>query len=106
MFEVTATVRNAMGIHCRPSAVIAREARDCACDLEVIAPTGRCDPRSILDLIALGLAEGTPVTLRVSGHGEEAVAAKFVELFERHFDFEPDPDSISPLRKPVSGGAA
>lgn len=98
MVEVTATIRNAMGIHCRPSAVIVRETRELPCDLELEAPQGRCDPRSIIALIALGLAAGTVVKLRVSGTEEAAVAGRVAELFERNFDFEPMPGSLSPLR--------
>jgi phosphotransferase system HPr (HPr) family protein len=106
MVEVIATVRNTMGIHCRPSAIIVKATQDFDGDLEVVSPDGRCNPRSILELIAMGLSEGTTVMIRVSGPEEEKVAPRFVELFERHFDFPPDPNSISPLRNPPPSGAS
>ncbi len=106
MVKTSAIIRNSMGIHCRPSAVIVKETRDFRGELEVISPNGHCDPRSIMDLISLGLAEGTQVELRVRGAGEKAFARKLVELFERHFDFPPDPGSISPLRNSVPAGGA
>jgi phosphotransferase system HPr (HPr) family protein len=99
MVEVVATIRNAMGIHCRPSATIVREARIFEGDIEVIAPGGTCDPRSIMGLISLALTEGTIVTIRLSGSGSKEFAPKIVELFERHFDFTPNPDTPSPLRR-------
>lgn len=106
MVKTTAIIRNGMGIHCRPSAVIVKETRDFRGELEVIAPNGRCDPRSIMDLISLGLAEGTQIELRIHGRSEKKFAPKLVELFERHFDFPPDPASTSPLRKGASTSAA
>ena len=89
MVEIRAVIKNAMGIHCRPSAIIVKEAREFSGSLEVVAPEGRCDPRSILDLISLCLTEGTTVTLRVSGRDETNFAQKLSELFERRFDFPP-----------------
>lgn len=96
MVEVTAIVKNGMGIHCRPSAVIVKETMEYPGEIVVIAESGSCDPRSILNLIALGLGEGTAVTLRVSGEDEEAFARKLVALFERHFDFPPREDGMPP----------
>lgn len=106
MVEVTAVIRNTMGIHCRPSAVIVKESRAFRGEIDVVAPDGHCDPRSILDLISLGLAEGAPVTIRVCGPGEKKFAPKLAELFERHFDYPPDADSSSPLRNAPPIGAA
>jgi phosphotransferase system HPr (HPr) family protein len=89
MIELTATVRNAHGIHCRPSAAIVKAVTGYPGDIEVIAESGTCDPRSIMGLIALGLAEGAAITIRVSGPEEEAQCRRLVELFELHYDFPP-----------------
>ena len=106
MVEVTATVRNAMGIHCRPSAVIVKESRAFRGNLEVISAHRRCDPRSIMGLISMGLAQGESVTIRLSGRGEKSFAPRVVELFERRFDFSPDAHSVSPLRQPSPLGSS
>ncbi len=89
MFERTATVRNAAGIHCRPSAMIIKAASQYEGQIEVSTDTGDVDLRSMLALVALGLDEGSAVTIRVSGPDEEAFCGQLVELFERHFDFPP-----------------
>lgn len=89
MVELTATVRNAHGIHCRPSAAIVKAVTGYPGEIEVTAESGRCDPRSIMGLIALGLAEGAAVTIRVDGPEEEATARRLAELFETHYDFPP-----------------
>ncbi|MCS6772300.1 MAG: HPr family phosphocarrier protein [Kiritimatiellae bacterium] len=87
-----AIVRNAAGIHCRPSACIVKAVIGYPGEIRVLSPNGECDPRSIIALISLGLEEGTPVTIRVEGPDEEEQCRRLVELFETHFDF--------PERKP------
>lgn len=106
MVETYAIIRNAMGIHCRPSAIIVRECRGFRGEAELHAEGRSCDPRSMVGLISMGLAEGTTVRIRVSGRGEKAFAEKLVELMERKFDFPPDPGSASPLRNAAPIGAA
>lgn len=89
MFTRTATVKNAMGIHCRPSAVIVKELRDCPCDVTFTANGGECDPKSILGLLAMGLAPGDEVSIRVSGEDESRWGLLAVDLIERVYDFPP-----------------
>lgn len=89
MVTVTATVRNDYGIHVRPSAVIAKEARDYPGTIEVTtAGGGHAEARNLLGLIGLGLTKGATVTLAVSGPDEEKTAARMAELFASHFDFQ------------------
>lgn len=95
-----------MGIHCRPSAVIVKEARFFRGNLEVVSAERRCDPRSIMGLISMGLAPGERVIIRLDGQNERQFAPKFVELFERRFDFPPDAQSVSPLRQPPPLGSS
>ena len=87
MIEKKAIIRNSAGIHCRPSAVIVTEVIAYAGEVRVECEAGRANLRSLLDLVALGLEEGTPIRIQVSGPDEEAFCARLVELFERHFDF-------------------
>lgn len=89
MVELAATIRNAHGIHCRPSAAIVKALTGYTGDVQVSTDGGSCDPRSIMGLLALCLHEGTPVTVRVEGPEEEAVARRVVELLEMHYDFPP-----------------
>ncbi len=93
MVRRTATVKNANGIHCRPSAVIIKEAEAFPGTIAVTAPDGsQSDLHSIIGLLAMGLETGAMVQIAVDGPGEEAFADKLVELFERHFDFPPRGD--------------
>ncbi len=89
MIELTATVQNEMGIHCRPSAAILNATKDYPGDITVTAPAGEARLKSVLELISLGLIQGTDVTVSVSGPDEEGMCRTLVELFETHFDFPP-----------------
>lgn len=89
MHRVTATVQNAQGIHCRPSTVIVKEALAYDGKVTVAGEAGSCDLRSVLGLMTLGLKQGSPVEISVTGPDEAAVAEKLAALFERNFDFPP-----------------
>lgn len=87
MTEREALVRNDAGIHCRPSTAIVEAMRDYAGELSVEAGGESTDLRSVMGLMALQLASGSRVRVRVDGPDEETVAAKLVELLETRFDF-------------------
>ena len=89
MKSCNVVIRNAHGIHCRPSAVIIKEAERHGCDIELIRGDGRCDCRSMMGLLSMNLHEGAEAELRCSGPEEEKVLAIMSELFETHFDFPP-----------------
>jgi len=96
MVERTATIQNAQGIHCRPSAVIVKAMQGFEGEVRILTDEGDCDPRSIMALLALGLQPGTRVRVEVEGDGEEAVAQQLVELLETHFDFPPRTEGEKP----------
>ncbi len=89
MFEAKATIRNEVGIHCRPSAILIKEGSAYAGKILVTAESGTCTLTSALECIMLGLEKGTEVSIQVTGPDEEAFGNKLVELFETHFDFPP-----------------
>jgi len=82
-----AVIRNGQGIHCRPSAVIVKEARTFTSDIEIISNTGSGDPRSAIELLSLGLEKGKPVKVRATGPDAQACCDRLVELLETEFDF-------------------
>jgi phosphocarrier protein HPr len=87
MIEKSATIQNAAGIHCRPSAVIVTAVIAYEGTVCLVCDEGNVDLRSLLSLVSLGLEPGRTVRLRVSGPDEEAFCERLVEMFERHFDF-------------------
>ncbi|MCU0857501.1 MAG: HPr family phosphocarrier protein [Pontiellaceae bacterium] len=87
MIKTTAIINNEAGIHCRPTALITQASADFKSVVTVTSPAGNCRLGSALDLMILGLAKGTKITLRAEGPDETAALAKFKELFETEFDF-------------------
>lgn len=92
MVQVAATIHNEAGIHCRPTAVIIKEASGYSGSVTVESPGGRCRLGSALELMMLGLEKGTVVTIEVDGPDEQEAAHRFQALFETNFDF-PDAGS-------------
>lgn len=89
MISKTATIQNHAGIHCRPSAVIIKEAAAYAGTITVTSKYGTCDLRSVLDLISLGLDFGAEVSITCDGPDEEQYCERLVTLFEKRYDFPP-----------------
>jgi len=87
-----ATVRNAYGIHCRPSALIAKAAQEYAGDITiaVTAKGAQADAKSMLLLMGLGIRCGDVVKVTVAGDDEEKMLERMVGLFEKDFDFPRD----------------
>lgn len=83
------TIRNAHGIHCRPSAMIVKECAKFASHLTINNGSGDANPKSIIGIISLGLAEGDEVTISANGPDEQAACKRLAELLETHFDFPP-----------------
>jgi len=93
MVEKTATIRNEQGIHCRPSTVIVKVAKEhYENEITVTSRKGKTDLRSVIGLVGLELLPGVKVKIRVSGPDEETLCRKFVDLFETRFDFPPRED--------------
>jgi phosphotransferase system HPr (HPr) family protein len=87
----TAIIKNAHGIHCRPSAAIIKAVQVWPdVDICVTATSGESDLRSIFGLIALGLTPNSKVSIAVSGNEEAEICDELVTLFETHFDFPPE----------------
>lgn len=90
MIETNATIQNEHGIHCRPTAVIIKMIGIFEGSIYVETDGRSADPRSMLELMSLGLAKGTEITIRVDGPDEGLMLEKLKELFETNFDFDRD----------------
>lgn len=84
----SATVINEYGIHCRPSAVIARAMQDYEGAASVRTADGReARVDSVLALVGLAAHCGDTVTIEVHGPEEKETCRRLVDLFETNFDF-------------------
>lgn len=73
MLEKSLVIAARHGLHARTAGRLAAAVRDLAADVELVRGEAVADAASILDVLALGCGEGSPVTIRA--RGLEAVAA-------------------------------
>jgi len=86
-----ATICNEYGIHCRPSAVIAKEAQQYSAEIRIVTSDGcEGDVKNLMALLSLGITCGQRIRIEVSGEYEDSICARIVALFETNFDFPRD----------------
>ena len=70
------SVRGGDGLHARPAAAFAKTARKFGCRVTVVSENGSADGKSIVELMTLGIAGKSTVTIAADGDdAEQAVAA-------------------------------
>jgi phosphocarrier protein HPr len=84
--SIELTVKNRMGIHARPAAMIVRIANKFAADVYVEKDDEQVNGKSIMGLMMLAAGQGS--LLKFTAHGEGAVEMldEMRKLFERQFD--------------------
>jgi len=70
------------GLHARPASVLVRICNNIKSDIELIKDDMTADPKSILEIMALGAETGETVTLNVEGEDEEEAFKLIAEFFE------------------------
>jgi phosphocarrier protein HPr len=76
VLEATITITDPVGLHARPAALLVRTAGQYQARVQLTHGTKHADARSIIQLLALGVRPGSPVTVTAEGMDEaEALAA-------------------------------
>ncbi|MBQ9367649.1 MAG: HPr family phosphocarrier protein [Victivallales bacterium] len=89
MVKREGTVKNAYGIHCRPSAEVAKAVKKYKGKLEISNSEGKkADPRSVLALLSLTLTCGDKFSIVVDGPDEEAICDMLMSFMEKEYDFQ------------------
>lgn len=74
--ERTITIKNPTGLHARPAAMLVKKATEFSCEITLIKGDKKANAKSIMNLLALGLAENDEVTVVTTGEKEvEALQA-------------------------------
>lgn len=95
------TVGLAHGVHARPAAAIANEARQFSAAVELHHGAKHADARSAVALMALGLANGSEAEITASGSDAEAALAALIPLFALARDESGALDGLQPLPSTV-----
>lgn len=88
MLQQTLTIRNKLGLHARPSALLAKTAGLFKSSITLTSGSRSVDAKSILGLMTMAMPCGTELTVSAEGPDEKAALESIVELFENRFGEE------------------
>ena len=86
MIERIVTIKNRAGVHTRPAAMIVKLAAQFKSDIFLIGENSmRINAKSIIGVMTLAAAQGTILTLAISGSDEVDAIEKLSDLIESGF---------------------
>ena len=85
MKQFTYTIKDALGIHARPAGMLAKKAKSYADTAVTITANGKTvNLGQLMKLMALGVKQGTEVTITCDGANEEEAAAGLLAFLEEN----------------------
>ena len=84
--ERACTVRNKMGLHARPAALIVQTANKFPCEVTLVKDGQNVNGKSIMGVLMLAAAMGTTVTIRTEGEDAQKCADAIADLFAKGFN--------------------
>ena len=85
MKEFTYVIQDALGIHARPAGMLAKKAKSYADTTVTITANGKTvNLGQLMKLMALGVKQGTEVTISCEGANEEEAAAGIKQFLEEN----------------------
>jgi phosphocarrier protein HPr len=84
--EKVCIVRNKMGLHARPAALIVQTANRYPCDVALVKDGQEVNGKSIMGVLMLAAAKGSTITVRTEGEQAQACASALSDLFEKGFN--------------------
>ena len=88
MVERDVEIVNRLGLHARAAAKLVQAASSFSCRVELEKDGQAVDAKSILGILLLAAAQGTPVTVRCDGDDEEEALAAVAALIHDRFGEE------------------
>lgn len=88
MIQKTVTIKNRAGLHTRPAAAIVKLASKFHSEFFIIKDGFRINGKSIIGVMTLAAAQGTPLELEFDGPDEEPAMRELVDYFEKGFEEE------------------
>ena len=85
MKEFTYVIKDALGIHARPAGMLAKKAKSYADTTVSITANGKtANAGQLMKLMALGVKQGTEITIACEGANEEEAAAGIKAFLEEN----------------------
>lgn len=86
MAEREATVKNRLGIHARPSALLVQAAAKYVSEITLIKDGLEVNGKSIMGVMMLAAETGAIIRVRAAGPDEEEALDEIVRMIEGEFD--------------------
>jgi len=80
------TIGNELGLHFRAAALVVRALEEFSSNVTISAGDTTADARSVLDLMTLAAARGTPVVVEAEGDDADAALAALGRLISENFN--------------------
>jgi len=80
------TIGNELGLHFRAAALVVRTVSEFSSNVTISNGDTTADARSVLDLMTLAAARGTPVVVEAEGSDAEAAVEALGRLIAANFD--------------------
>jgi phosphocarrier protein len=84
--EKNLIVRNKMGLHARPAALIVSTANKYPCDVTLLKDGQNVNGKSIMGVLMLAAAMGSTITVRAEGDQAKECADAIASLFDKGFN--------------------
>jgi phosphocarrier protein HPr len=82
VYQATVVIRDPVGLHARPAAVVVQTAGRYKARVRLEHGEKRADARSIIQLLGLGVRQGSPVTIVAEGTDEQEAVAAVLSVLE------------------------
>lgn len=86
MFEKNVVVRNRLGLHARPAAMLVQAAARFKSQIKIVKDGQEVDGKSIMGLMTLAACAGTNLCIMADGDDEADAVASLVALVESGFN--------------------
>ena len=105
MVSQKVTVINPTGLHARPAAVLAREAKQFASEIAVVSGSRKVDAKNVLALMDAGVNGGAEITVECIGADEEEALKALILAIESGLGDEITREEETDKIKTAPGGA-
>lgn len=85
MQELNIIVSNKVGLHARPVSILVKTAMGFKSKIVICKGNQVADAKSMLTILAMGVTNGTEITLRAEGKDEVKAIDSLKNLFESNF---------------------
>ena len=84
-FEKKFVIRNKLGLHARPAALLVQTANRFKCEVEIQKGRQKVNGKSIMGIMTLAAGVGTPLLIRTQGDDGELALEEILKLIDSNF---------------------